>query len=87
MGPTKEDAIRTVFTDENGHKIEVWRVEDPDKYDLITWYRRLSKEEFVKLASKAKAKGMRLSWTRGLLDSEGKVITVKPEEIEQMLGE
>jgi uncharacterized protein involved in tolerance to divalent cations len=85
LNPTKEDAIRTVYTDAQGHKIEIWRVEDPEKYELIRWYRRKSKGDFIRLASVAKSKGMTLSWQRGLVDQEGKVITVSPNKIEQML--
>jgi hypothetical protein len=91
LNPVKEDSIRIVFNDPdergNPRKVEIWKAENNEDYMLKRWYRRLSKEEFVKLASKAKAKGMTLSWQKGLLDAEGKVITVKPEEIERMLGE
>jgi hypothetical protein len=90
LNPVKEDSIRIVFNDpdEKGgaRKIEVWKSENPEAYELKKWYRRLEREKFIELASKAKAKGYTLSWQKGLLDAEGKVITVKPEEIEQILG-
>jgi hypothetical protein len=91
LNPVKEDSVRIVFSDPdekgNPRKIEVWKAENPEAYELKKWYRRLEREKFIELASKAKAKRMMLSWQKGLLDAEGKVITVKPEEIEQMLGE
>jgi hypothetical protein len=84
LGPAKEDSVRTVYSD-RGRKIEVWRVEDPAKYDLITWYRRTSKGDFIKLATKARERGMELSWKEGL-KKDGKVITADPREIERILA-
>jgi hypothetical protein len=90
LNPVKEDSIRIVFNDpdEKGEarKIEVWKAENPEAYELKKWYRRLSKSSFIALASKAKSKGFVLSWTKGLLDQNGKVITRNPEDIEKILG-
>jgi hypothetical protein len=89
LNPVKEDSIRIVFNDpdEKGaaRKIEVWKAEDKDSYELKKWYRRKERNDFIRLASIAKSRGYTLSWQKGLVDSEGKVITVKPQEIEQIL--
>ena len=41
----------------------------------------------VRLASEAKRRGMRLSWTQGLLDGEERVTTKNPRGIEGILSE
>ena len=89
LNPVKEDSVRIVFNDpdEKGaaRKIEVWKAENREAYELKKWYRRLPRERFIQLASKAKSRGLTLSWQRGLVDSNGKVITRNPQEIERML--
>jgi len=86
MDPVKEDSVRMVF-DDAGRKVEVWKAEDPASYELKKWYRRLDKASFIQLASRAKAKGMRLSWREGLLDGDGRTITKDPGEIVSILSE
>jgi len=83
LNPVKEDRIRIVFNDQ-GRKVEVWK-SDPDEYDLLKWYRRLEAMDFIALASKAKEKGMKLSWKEGLM-KDGKKVTSDPSEIERILG-
>ncbi len=89
LKPVKKDSLRFVYADpdEKGEprKVEVWYC-NSEKYPLYLWYRRTPKERFIKLASRAKAKGMRLSWKEGLIDSGGKLITSNPTEIEKILG-
>lgn len=85
LNPVKEDSVRMVFED-SGAKIEVWK-SGPEDYELKKWYRRLPPGEFVRLAVRAKERGLTLSWQRGLLDPEGKVITRDPREIERLLGD
>ena len=84
LNPVKEDSVRIVYNDE-GAKIEVW-VADEATYELKKWYRRLPKEKFIELASRAKANQMTLSWQKGLIDSEGNIITTNPQKIEQILA-
>jgi len=83
LSPVKEDSVRIVF-DDAGRKVEVWHVK-PEQYELIRWFRRTTPREFIQLASKAKAKGMHLSWREGLLDKEGRVVTKDPSEIARLL--
>jgi hypothetical protein len=85
LGPVKEDDIRIVFSDE-GRKIEIWKAEDQRSYELKRWYRQMEKSKFIQLASKAKAKGWKLSWKEGLMGPDGKLITSNPKEIEQLLA-
>jgi hypothetical protein len=85
LGPVKEDDVRIVFQDQ-GAKVEVWKSRDPGEYELKRWYRRMDRGRFIELASRAKARGMTLSWTRGLIGPDGKIITRRPEEIEAILG-
>jgi len=84
LSPVKEDRVRIVYND-NGAKIEVWKAEDEMAYELKKWYRRLDRKQFIELASKAKAKGMKLSWQRGLLKDD-KLVTVNHEEIGEILS-
>jgi len=86
LNPVKEDSVRMVF-DDAGRKVEVWKAENPASYELKRWYRRTSPAEFIKLAKRARARGMRLSWRDGLLDGDGKTITKDPSEIVSMLSD
>jgi len=65
---------------------DVWIVENPEAYDLALWHRRMRADQFIRLASMARQKGMKLSWKEGLIGMDGRVITRDPKEIERMLG-
>jgi len=86
LNPVKEDSVRMVF-DDTSRKVEVWKAEDPASYELKRWYRRTSPAEFIRLAKKARVRGMKLSWREGLLDGDGRLITKDPSEIVSILGE
>jgi hypothetical protein len=56
LNPVKEDSIRIVFNDPdekgNHRKIEVWKAENPEAYELKKWYRRLEREKLLPLNQK-----------------------------------
>ena len=84
-GLVKEmDKTRITFKDGDQH-IDVW-LSTPERYPLTLWFRRMGAKRFIELASKAKAKGLKLSWKDGLM-RDGETITLNPEEIEKYLGE
>jgi len=84
LGSEKSDAIREIFFDK-GRKVEVW-VTDRQNYDLITWFRRKSRGDYIRLATVAKSRNMKLSWREGLLDDKGNLITKDPKRIEEILS-
>jgi len=87
LKPVKKDSLRMVYADPNEkgepRKVEVWYCNE-EKYPLYLWYRRTPKGTFIKLASKAKEKGMHLSWKQGLIKN-GKVLTRNPSKIMEIL--
>jgi hypothetical protein len=85
LNPVKEDSVRIIFNDA-GRKVEIWKAESPISYELKKWYRRTDPAEFIKLAKRARAKGMKLSWQGGLLGGDGRVVTKDPGEIVKLLG-